>query len=754
MINVRLYKTPKKEGLTSSVVGATVVNVQKSAEAVKAGYATKAGKADVADSASYANNAGQALRANYADKARELDENATALSKYLRKDQDDTASGLITLLKGLAIGGAKKYGIDPEGVATLLKVIADSGVIDSLTNTTLTNTTLSSEDASIRNLTVTGAAHFFQLIIDEIKASGGSVLVTPANGFKVAKVVKDGVSSINNTWKVETYNFYKQGTSQEITKEDFTGKEPDGKYYITDETFSTDMDVPVGRDYFAYRASTYAVFSDDTTADVTITTDDGGALYINGVLVQQYVTCRATKTTLHFKKGINAVEFYLNEYTGYNYTHIFPCLTKLPCCEGLSTSIDDIILYFKAEDGERAVTNKWKVGMQAVSMSFNAATGETLDASNHYWWRLVTGVSSKPVTPEWDKEHKYHWITVSDTDAASGSAVPSENDEVAQLGYRVQGDSDPELRTYTDTDGTVHKYCPLQSAIYLSAYDSLDSGLVAPFLAFYRGISDFDLKSHRKTYFDSVRNMLVGDVYNISSMVEDVVLSKPVIGYEITCKVNGVVAETINYDAVKAAANSSIEFDFYKHGEAYNAPRATIGCYDKDGLLQGELVDVSDTSTSVVSGGNMYLQPTAKTIVCTLYDASGAKVKERGVGVVRDGAQGEDATSIRMELRSTPFADIYHEGDSYNATLTLVVFESKGSGEPKDVTSTIPTTRFRWTRTTSRGGDSDTGWNDIHANTGNALTLTEKDLDGDTYFLGELLSSDGTTTLKAVSVNI
>ena len=513
---------------------------------------------------------------------------------FLRKDVDDTASGLITMLKGLAIGGAKKYGIDAEGVATLLKVIADSGVIGTLT----------SEDASIRNLTVTGAAHFFRLIIDEIKASGGSVLVTPANGFKVAKVVKD----------------------------------------------------------------------------------------------------------------------------------------------------TDYRLYFRAEDGDRAVTNKWKVGMQAVSMSFNAATGEKLDDSNHYWWRLVTGVSAEAVTPDWDNEHKYHWITVSDTDAASGSAVPSENDEVAQLGYRIQGDSDPELRTYTDADGTTHKYCPLQSAIYLSAYDSLDIEIVAPFLAFYRGISDFDLKSHRKTYFDAARNMLVGDVYNISGMIEDVVLSKPVIGYEIRCTVSGVASESLNLDTLRASDNKSIVFGFYKHGEAYVAPKAVVEGYDVNGVKIGTLGEVMNAASVSVDGGS--IEDAVKTIVCTLADASGSKVKERGVGVVRNGEKGEDATFIRMELRSTPFADIYHEGDSYNATLTLVVFESKGSGEPKDVTSTIPTTRFRWTRTTSRGGDSDTGWNDTHANTGNALTLTEKDLDGDTYFLGELLSSDGTTTLKAVSVNI
>lgn len=582
------------------------VNTASGNQAVAPGttdYAVRSGHADMADRAE---RSGVSDNAIHAQSSKELDSSSSVWQKlremfgdlsdkYLRKDVDDTASGLISFLKGLSVGGAGKYGISKEGAGNLLQILADSGVIAQLT----------SEEASIRNLTVTGAAHFFQLIIDEIKASGGSVLVTPANGFKVAKVEKDG---------------------------------------------------------------------------------------------------------------------------------------------------DDYRLYFRADDGDRAVTNKWKVGMQAVSMSFNAATGEKLDDSNHYWWRLVTGVSAEAVTPEWDSEHKYHWVEVSSTDTADGSTVPQTGDEVVQLGYRIQGDDDPELRTYTDGDGTTHQYCPLQSAIYLSAYDSIDSGLVAPFLAFYRGLNDFDLGSHRKTYFDSVRNMLVGDVYNISSMIEDVVLSKPVIGYEITCKVNGVASESLNLDTLRASDNKSIVFGFYKHGEAYVAPKAVVEGYDVNGVKIGTLGEVTNAASVSVDGGS--IEDAVKTIVCTLADASGAKVKELGVGVVRDGAKGVDATSIRMELRSTPFADIYHEGDSYNATLTLVVFESKGSGEPKDVTSTIPTTRFRWTRTTSRGGDSDTGWNDTHANTGNALTLTEKDLDGDTYFLGELLSSDGTTTLKAVSVNI
>jgi len=74
--------------------------------------------------------------------------------------------------------------------------------------------TLTSTDITTETLTVTKSAHFFELIIDKIKAAGGAVLLTPADGFKIDKVATvtggyrlywkatDGEKSISNMWKV------------------------------------------------------------------------------------------------------------------------------------------------------------------------------------------------------------------------------------------------------------------------------------------------------------------------------------------------------------------------------------------------------------------------------------------------------------------------------------------------------------------------------------------------------------------------
>ena len=49
-----------------------------------------------------------------------------------------------------------------------------------------------SGDIVTKNLTVTGSAHFFELIIDKIKSVGGAALFTPADGFTIDRVVDGG----------------------------------------------------------------------------------------------------------------------------------------------------------------------------------------------------------------------------------------------------------------------------------------------------------------------------------------------------------------------------------------------------------------------------------------------------------------------------------------------------------------------------------------------------------------------------------
>lgn len=111
--------------------------------------------------------------------------------------------------------------------------------------------------------------------------------------------------------------------------------------------------------------------------------------------------------------------------------------------------------YFLANDGEKAIENRFRVGNLVRSQTFNIKPGVYENVSNHYWWRLVTAVGKD-------------WIEVSDTHCDEGSDVPAIGDVIVQLGDI----SDPDY----------------QSAIVLSAY-----GDGAPYLTFYQGINSYSL---------------------------------------------------------------------------------------------------------------------------------------------------------------------------------------------------------------------------------------------------------------------
>lgn len=170
---------------------------------------------------------------------------------------------------------------------------------------------------------------------------------------------------------------------------------------------------------------------------------------------------------------------------------------------------DGYKLYWQADDGSgNQADNMWKVNDQALCMSFNQAKeGTNHNIFNKYYWSLVTAVSdtNQPVSIE---EKKYHYIVIS-TVTKDGTVNPEIGDTIAMLGYR----------------GTDDK--KRQSAIYISAYTSLDKGLTAPLLAQYQGINDFNLESHRKSYFDASGAKFVGnfEVFN-GQTIEDYVNEK------------------------------------------------------------------------------------------------------------------------------------------------------------------------------------------------------------------------------------
>ena len=128
--------------------------------------------------------------------------------------------------------------------------------------------------------------------------------------------------------------------------------------------------------------------------------------------------------------------------------------------------------YFLGEQDGSKVENKWKVGDQARSKSFNLTQGKYHNVGNHYYWRLVIGVSTETV--EIDGK-KYHYVDLSDIDKDAASDEPMVDDILNQCGNR--------------TDIT------RQSCLVFSAVDTY-----SPCITLYHGVDGYTFNN--KEYVD------------------------------------------------------------------------------------------------------------------------------------------------------------------------------------------------------------------------------------------------------------
>lgn len=132
----------------------------------------------------------QKIYAEYADKAKyaqEFDPKSPMWNKFLRKDKADSTNFPISFLGGVKIG--EKYYINADGSARL-------------------------DTLKTRNLEVTGQMKIFELIVDRARSVGGSLILTPADGFTVDKVVAldSAGNPVSGVMQVAAYRLYWKAT--------------------------------------------------------------------------------------------------------------------------------------------------------------------------------------------------------------------------------------------------------------------------------------------------------------------------------------------------------------------------------------------------------------------------------------------------------------------------------------------------------------------------------------------------------------
>lgn len=148
-------------------------------------------------------------------------------------------------------------------------------------------------------------------------------------------------------------------------------------------------------------------------------------------------------------------------------------------CIRVEEQTDSYRCFFESTDGDRTIANEFVVGDQARSQTFNIKEGVHENVKNTYYWRLVTAVGDD-------------YIDLSKTDCDAGSGVPSEGDDIVQLGNRTDAER--------------------QSAIILSSY-----GNDAPYFKLYRGIDSYDLTGKEFVSFSRSEVMVIADSIRLST---------------------------------------------------------------------------------------------------------------------------------------------------------------------------------------------------------------------------------------------
>ncbi len=167
--------------------------------------------------------------------------------------------------------------------------------------------------------------------------------------------------------------------------------------------------------------------------------------------------------------------------------------------------------YLLADDGSTATQNLWRVKDQARCQSFNILEGKHEGVSNKSYWRLVTEVSTQPVTIKAaDGKTLYggrlfDWVILSATDCMAGSDTPAAGDTIVLDGasedatrqgvlmLESTGNGTPRIvglrgvNSYTHEGKEVFVFSPGGSKIVSSAIEWVSSAGDTIHLVNYRG---------------------------------------------------------------------------------------------------------------------------------------------------------------------------------------------------------------------------------------------------------------------------
>ena len=159
--------------------------------------------------------------------------------------------------------------------------------------------------------------------------------------------------------------------------------------------------------------------------------------------------------------------------------------------DAVEETADGFVCYQRAEKDGVTLSRTCEVNDQMMcSDGMNILKG---GKGNHYYWRLVTEAPKEVVTHTIDgKEEKCLKLVLSKTECSNPTDdKPKVGDDLVQIGNRDNKER--------------------QSVIMTCAYNSFDGELKAPYWVQYGGVNDFELSTHKRTWFAANGSQVTGN---------------------------------------------------------------------------------------------------------------------------------------------------------------------------------------------------------------------------------------------------
>ena len=409
------------------------------------------------------------------------------------------------------------YIMSPNGIIN--KVQGDEldyayGNIDELASSNINTTKLTVKDeANIKNLineylktnkidtdylTVNKSAHFFELVVDKIRSVQGTQMNTAANCvIDYVEAYDRNANLVDMTYDdIGFYRIYWKNTDDD-------GRTINNEWLPFDQAICSTFNVKEGTTQNASNKFYWRLVNG---------TDNGEVRYINFKTGEVKPTKPET-FEINFTNGFQyGVVNDKNNYTNFtassnnvnNPDEYIPAAFKwrpsstLYGIQVVANHEDHKILAGGGFIFNTDIPTKLNVGVYYDDGTYDYFQGQEYTTS----YNIITAAKKNAeafiiCTAELDKWESCNWIDLSNTIATAESSIPEVGDNLCQLGYR-----------YLDGGGDKSR----ASAIIIAAYETPDKEVVPPSYAQYQDIQDFNLESHRGTYFDATGAYIKGNL--------------------------------------------------------------------------------------------------------------------------------------------------------------------------------------------------------------------------------------------------